>query len=98
MIRTKVRHALDETRMLVLGAQVLLGFEVRAFFEPRFDVLPSAERWLRLAGFSAVLGGLGVLLGPAARHRLAVRGPDTPGVPPLLLGCAEARLQPFPLA
>ncbi len=97
MIRTKVRHALDETRMLVLGVQVLLGFEVRAFFEPRFDVLPSAERWLRLAGFSALLGGLGLLLAPAARHRLVERGRDTAAFHRFVQGCTELALLPFAL-
>jgi hypothetical protein len=97
MIRTKVRHALNEARMLVLGVQVLLGFEVRAFFEPRFDVLPPAERWLKLAGFSALLGVLGLLLAPAARHRLVERGRDTAAFHRFVQGCMELALLPFAL-
>src|ERR1700730_11589767 len=97
MIRTKVRHALDEARMLVLGVQVLLGFEMRAFFESRFDALPPAERWLKLAGFSVLLGGLGLLLEPAARHRLVERGRDTAAFHRFVQGCMELALLPFAL-
>jgi uncharacterized membrane protein len=97
MIRTKVRHALNEARMLVLGVQVLLGFEMRAFFEPRFDALPPAERWLKLAGFSVLLGVLGLLLAPAARHRLVEQGRDTAAFHRFVQGCMELALLPFAL-
>src|ERR1700738_5234910 len=97
MIRTKVRHALDEARMLVLGVQVLLGFEMRACFESRFDALPPAERWLKLAGFSVLLGVLGLLLAPAARHRLVERGRDTAAFHRFVQGCMELALLPFAL-
>jgi len=32
----KVKMALDETRLLVLGIQVLLGFQFQAFFQTGF--------------------------------------------------------------
>jgi len=35
----KVKIALDETRMLVLGAQVLLGYQLRSAFEDGFAAL-----------------------------------------------------------
>ncbi len=35
----KQKHALDETRMLVMGATVLLGFQTRGAFQPLFDGL-----------------------------------------------------------
>ena len=36
----KVKIALDETRILILGAQILLGFGFRGVFSERFDELP----------------------------------------------------------
>jgi Protein of unknown function (DUF3606) len=36
----KVKTSLDETRTLMLGAQILLGFQFNAVFRPRFDALP----------------------------------------------------------
>jgi hypothetical protein len=41
----KVKMALDETRTLILGAQVLLGFQCQAAFQERFDDLqPLVDR------------------------------------------------------
>jgi hypothetical protein len=40
----KLKLALDETRMLVLGAQVLLGFQLRSAFQEAFDALPRAKQ------------------------------------------------------
>jgi hypothetical protein len=36
----KVKIALDETRMLILGVQILVGFQFRIVFEDAFDRLP----------------------------------------------------------
>jgi hypothetical protein len=36
----KVKNALDEARILVLGVQVLLGFQYRGFMEPGYERLP----------------------------------------------------------
>jgi hypothetical protein len=38
----KLKLALDETRMLILGAQVLLGFQLRGALEQLFEALPTA--------------------------------------------------------
>ena len=35
----KVKVALDETRMLILGAQILLGFQFRGVFGDGYDQL-----------------------------------------------------------
>ena len=37
----KVKVALDETRMLILGAQILLGFQFRGVFSDGYDQLPA---------------------------------------------------------
>lgn len=94
----QVKHALNEARMLVLGVQVLLGFELRAFFEPRFDALSSAERWLKLVGFCTLLGVLGVLLTCAARHRLVEGGRDSVAFHRFVQRCLEIALFPLGLA
>jgi hypothetical protein len=40
-IAQKVKIALDETRMLVLGAQILLGFQFRGVFQDLYSELPA---------------------------------------------------------
>jgi hypothetical protein len=44
-VSEKVKVALEETRILILGAQILLGFGFRGAFEVRFDLLPADARY-----------------------------------------------------
>jgi hypothetical protein len=41
-----VKTALEETRMLALGAQILLGFELSGVFREGFESLPQYARYL----------------------------------------------------
>jgi hypothetical protein len=73
----KVKNALDEARILVLGAQVLLGFQYRAFFEHGYEELSAAERALELGALFALLVVVAALFLPAARHRIVEHGRGT---------------------
>jgi hypothetical protein len=97
-LRSKVKNALDEARILVLGTQVLLGFQYRAFFEPAFDRLPRTNQDLKLVGLVLLLGVMGLLLLPAARHRLVERGEDTPALHRFTLNVVSIALVPFAAA
>ena len=44
-LQEKVKIALDETRILILGAQILLGFGFRGAFSEGFDELPAYARY-----------------------------------------------------
>src|SRR5215212_4266192 len=74
-IKNKVENALDEARMLVLGAQVLVGFQFRSVFEPGFDSLPL--QLLKLVGLGLLLVAVGLVISPASYHRLVEGGEDT---------------------
>lgn len=76
-LQKKVENALNEARILVLGSQVLLGFQYRAFFEHGWNALPPRDRAGELGGLFALLLTIGVLFLPAARHRLVERGNDS---------------------
>ena len=55
-LKDKVQDALDESRIMVLGVQVLIGFDYRAAFESASaelgslhrDIAAAEERWLAL--------------------------------------------------
>ncbi|MET0649096.1 MAG: DUF6328 family protein [Pyrinomonadaceae bacterium] len=79
-IKNKVENALDEARMLVLGAQVLVGFQFRSVFEPGFDSLALPSQILKLAGLGLMLLAVGLIISPAAYHRLVEGGEDTPEI------------------
>ena len=76
-IKNKVENALDEARMLVLGAQVLVGFQFRSVFEPGFEGLPLLSQLIKLAGLGLLLIAVGLIISPAAYHRLVEQGEDT---------------------
>jgi DMSO reductase anchor subunit len=76
-LKDKVKNALDEARMLVLGAQVLVGFQMRSVFEKGFDSLPVASQALKLAGLGLMLLAVGLIIAPSSYHRLVERGEDT---------------------
>jgi hypothetical protein len=49
VVSRKVRIALDETRLLILGAQILFGFQLQAVFQQLFSELPMSSRYLECA-------------------------------------------------
>ncbi|HYZ87911.1 MAG TPA: DUF6328 family protein [Myxococcales bacterium] len=97
-LRAKVKNALDEARILVLGTQVLLGFQYRAFFEPTFPKLPRFEQTLNLIGLGLLLVVILLVMLPAARHRLVERGQDTVALHHFTMDSVGAALVPFAVA
>jgi hypothetical protein len=70
----KVKTALDETRLLVLGIQVLLGFQFQAFFQNGFPQLSFASKAICAAGLALQTLSLGLLIIPSMEHRLVEQG------------------------
>ncbi|HZQ98028.1 MAG TPA: DUF6328 family protein [Chloroflexota bacterium] len=76
-VQTKVKNVLTELRVVIPGAQALLGFQLAGVLTDAFDKLPAVSKEVHLA--SLVLLALAVLLmmTPPAYHRIAERGEDT---------------------
>jgi thiosulfate reductase cytochrome b subunit len=70
----RVKLALDETRLLILGVQVLLGFQFQSFFQDGFSDLSSVSQWLCVAGLALLIGSVGLLIAPSMQHRLVEDG------------------------
>jgi hypothetical protein len=94
----KVKNAIDEARMLVLGAQVLLGFQYRGFFEKKYDQLGPGERGLQLVGLFALLVTIGALFLLAARHRIVEEGRDSARFHRFAMAVMRFTLLPFAVA
>src|SRR5439155_25997969 len=73
----KVKTALDETRMLILGAQILLGFEFRAAFSDGFDQIPSHARHLEALALMLMVTSVALMITPGPYHRLVEGGRDS---------------------
>ena len=70
----KVKIALDECRVLMLGAQILFGFHLRAVFQDEFPGLSSTLRILYVFAFGAMAVVIALLIAPSMQHRIVERG------------------------
>jgi len=73
----KVKTALDENRMLILGAQVLFGFQLQGGFQEGFAELPSHARSLNCLALVLMALTIGLLIAPSMQHRIVEEGRDT---------------------
>ena len=75
--KDKVQDVLNEARTLVLGAQVLVGFQYNAVFLPGFGRLSEEAKWLLVASLAGMLAVVALVMSSAPFHRIAERGRDT---------------------
>ena len=94
----KVKLALDETRMLILGAQILLGFEFRGAFQDGFDTLPAPSRYLDAVAIGLMVLVVGLLIAPGPYHRIVEHGNDSGPFHRLVTVFADLALLPFAAA
>jgi hypothetical protein len=97
-LQKKVKTALDETRMLILGGQILLGFGLRGVFADAFGQLPTHARYLDAVGLGLMVVVLGLLILPEPYHRIVEGGADSGGFHALVTDIANLALLPFALA
>ena len=94
----KIKTAMDESRMLILGAQILLGFQYRSFFEKGFEALPSSSQNLKLLALGILLLAVTLLMWPSAFHRIVTQGNDRNDVHEFTTRVMDVALLPFALA
>src|SRR5437763_11340862 len=94
----KVKTALDETRMLVLGAQILIGFQFRIVFQDAFDRLPALSRGLNALALLLMLASLALLIAPGMHHRIVEDGRDTGRIHRIISTMAGLALLPIALS
>jgi hypothetical protein len=73
----KVKEVLTEGRIVLPGAQALLGFQLSVFFTDAFDKLPRQSQTLHLAALSCVGLTAILLMTPPAYHRIVEKGEET---------------------
>jgi hypothetical protein len=70
----KVETALNETRILVLIVEILIGFQFQSVFTKMFDQLPFAGQAALMAALGCQVLSLALLLEPPAYHRIVDMG------------------------
>jgi len=91
----QIKTAMDESRILILGASVLLGFHFRAPFEPAFERLPATSQYLKTLGLVLLLLSITLIMSPGAYHRIVWRGNDSPDVQDFTTRVMDVALFPF---
>lgn len=94
-LKDKIENGLNDVRILILGGQVLIGAELRVFFEPDLSAIPHATQVAQLIGCGLMILGLGPLMLPAAYHQLVNEGEDTPEISKLTGIVLNYGLLPF---
>jgi hypothetical protein len=73
-ISKKIKIALDESRMLILGAQILVGFQFRGVFQNLYEQLPASARYLNGLALLLMILTVALLIVPGTYHRVVEDG------------------------
>jgi hypothetical protein len=97
-LEARVKTALDETRLLIPGAQVLFGFHLNGAFQNAFDELGVLHRALHVTAFVLMTIVIGLLIAPSMQHRIVERGQASRRVLDAATLSAGAALVPFAIS
>jgi hypothetical protein len=70
----RLKTALDESRLLILGAQVLFGFAFQAVFQELFGEVDVAGRTMQIFALGLLSISVALLIVPSLYHQIACRG------------------------
>jgi cytochrome bd-type quinol oxidase subunit 2 len=96
-LQNKIQNSLDESRMLILGAQILTGFAFSSTFQPGFATLTRASQNLNFVALTLILTTICLLISPVSFHQLTTKGEDTWALHSFTTHVMESALLPFAL-
>ena len=94
----KTKTALDETRILVLASQILIGFQFRSVFADGYEQLPAHASFLNGVALVLMSAALALMIAPSLYHRIIAGGEDTPDVYRMIAAMTGWSLLPFALS
>jgi hypothetical protein len=77
-LHEKIDQMLTESRVILPGAQALLGFQFAVTMTKGFAALPPLDRQIHFVALGAIAIAMMLLLAPATVHRLTFAGRDVP--------------------
>lgn len=96
-LEQRFKTALDESRLLILGAQILFGFAFEAVFQELFKEVPPVSQTLQCAGLAFMLLSVCLLIAPSLYHQIIFDGESRSGALAYASRFAGASLLPFTL-
>ena len=76
-LKDKIDDVLTEARVVIPGAQALLGFQLIVMLNEGFEKLPAVSKYVHLASLLLIMLSTILLMTPAAYHRIVEQGEDT---------------------
>lgn len=73
-LERRLKTALDESRLLILGAQVLFGIQFQAVFQELFQNVSWNGKLAQCMALLLILLAVGLLITPSMLHQLAYQG------------------------
>jgi hypothetical protein len=93
--KQKTQDALNESRILVLGVQVLLSFQFTCALEPAFEQLPRSSQYLELGALVLLMAAFGLFVAPAPNHLLIWADDNGPSLQRFVTMVVGIALMPF---
>jgi len=97
-IESRLKTALDESRLLILGAQVLFGFQFESVFQELFADISPTGRYIHSVGLALMLTSISLLIAPSLFHQIIFAGESRPAAVRSATTLAGASLLPLTLA
>jgi hypothetical protein len=94
-LEARIEQMLTESRVILPGAQALMGFQLIAVLHKSFAELPPASHIVHALALGADAVALVLLIAPAAFHRITFHGADTERFFRLGSGLVTAALLPI---
>lgn len=76
-LKDKIKHILEEARVILPGTQAIWGFQLVAIFSPGFQKLPQLLKNIHMVSIFSITASIIFLLSIASFHRIATKGKDT---------------------
>ena len=92
------KTALDESRLLILGTQILFGFQFQSVFQEKFADLGSTEKAAHAVGLALLVVSIGLLIAPSLEHQIRFSGETRERALAMATTYAGLSLFPFALA
>jgi NAD/NADP transhydrogenase beta subunit len=73
----RIKTALSENRLLILGTQVLFGFQFNGIFQEQFEFLDPLARGLECSGLTLLMLSVAFLIAPSMEHRIVEGGQNS---------------------
>jgi hypothetical protein len=97
-LERQLKLALDESRLLILGSQVLFGFQFSGIFQQGFEDLAPLLKMFMSAALCLITVTIALLVTPSLEHRIVRDGQDHPSVLSLTTRLTTLALPPLAVA